>query len=145
MVLAMLRRAFVGLVLLLSLFAAGCSRTDASSPEGVADAFADAYFRKADQPKAKQFTAFGASKMLDAEIAETRALRGSDFKPADADLDVDVVRGARSTRGARVRFDYVLRFKGAPEKHADVELTKIGEDWKVVRVTLGDKAAPAAS
>ena len=145
MVLAMLARAFASLLLLIVSFATGCSRTEAGSPERVADAFADAYFREADQVKAKQFTAFGASKMLDDEIAETRGLRGSDFKPADADLNLTMVRDARSTRGERVRFDYVLRFKGAPEKHADVELSKVADEWKVVRVTVGDAPAPATS
>ena len=39
----------------------GCNRAEVGSPEAVADAFCEAYFREADQEKAKQFTAFGAT------------------------------------------------------------------------------------
>lgn len=121
----------------------GCRSVEPGSPEAVADAFADAYFGRADQERAKQFTAFGATRMLDEEIAQTRGLRGTGFTPDEANLDVSLVRGERGTRDERVRFDYTVKFQGGVEKHADVELAKVGGDWKVVRVAVGD--APSAS
>jgi len=132
----------VGLLLALS---GGCARTEPGSPEAVADAFADAYLGHADQPRARQYTAFGATKMLDEEVAATRAIRGSNFNPSDVNFDVALVRGERTSRGERVRFDYTLRFKGGVEKHADVELTKVDGEWKVVRVSVGDSPAPSGS
>ncbi len=132
-------------MLLVAVLATGCSRQEPGSPEAVADAFAEAYFARADQQRAKQFTAFGASKMLDEELAQTRAIRGADFNPNEADLDVSLVRGDRTSRGERVRFDYLMRFKGGLEKHADIELTKVESEWKVVRVSVGDAPAPASS
>jgi len=133
-------RRLVSVLVALAL-AGGCARKDPGSPEAIADAFADAYFSRADQQRAKQFTAFGASKMLEEELSQTRAVRGSDFNPSEANLDVTLVRGERTTRGERVRFDYEVRFKGGVEKHADIELTRIDGEWKVVRVGVGD--APA--
>ena len=118
--------------------AAGCAKSAAAgSPEAVADAFCEAYFVKADQQKAKQFTAFGASKMLDQEIADTRPVREQGHLPTDASLEVAVERGARSTRADRVRFDYTVRFHEGSIKHADVELTKVEGEWKVVRIGVG--------
>ena len=49
------------LFLLVGLLGLGCDRPEPGSPELVADAFVDAYFRHADQERAKQYTAFGAS------------------------------------------------------------------------------------
>ncbi|MBM4375935.1 MAG: hypothetical protein FJ095_12680 [Deltaproteobacteria bacterium] len=131
----------VGTCLLLGL-AGGCAQTEPGSPEAIADAFADAYLGRADQPRARQYTAFGASKMLDDEVAATRAIRDSNFNPSEVNLDVSLVRGERTNRGERVRFDYAVRFKGGVEKHADVELTKVDGEWKVVRVSVGDAPAP---
>jgi hypothetical protein len=122
--------------MVVALVAAGCAKSDASGPEAVADAFCDAYFVHADQLKAKQFTAFGASKMLDQEIGDVKALRDSGYNPNDASLEVSAVRGARTARDERVRFDYTIRVHDAPAKHADVELAQIKGDWKVVRVTV---------
>lgn len=112
------------------------------------DAFVDAYFRKADQEKAKQYTAFGATKMLDREIADVREVRDTGFSPGAAALGVEVERGARSKRGDRVRFDYTLRFGGQDGteqvKHADVELAQVEGSWKVVRLGVSDEPPPAA-
>jgi hypothetical protein len=124
---------------------AACRRAEPGSPEATADAFAEAYFGRADQVRAKQFTAFGASKMLDDELNETRNVRGADFTPSDANLEVKLVRGERSARGERVRFDYAVNFHGGVEKHADIELARVDGEWKVVRVTVGDAPAPASS
>ena len=116
-----------------------CNRVEPGSPEAVADAFCDAYFRQADQAKAKQFTAFGASKMLEREIADTKKLRDEGYTPSAARIEVGITRGSRSKRNERVRFDYTIRFPGvhgAAEKHADIELAKLAGEWKVVRIGL---------
>ena len=146
------RRALLSaLAALLSICALiGCGRTAQGSPEAVADAFCDAYFRQADQEKAMEFTALGATKMLQDEMVDVKALRESGYTPNDASLDVAISRGDRSERGKRVRFDYSIRFhndKGeAVTKHADIELSKINDAWKVVRIGLAKGApAPAAS
>jgi hypothetical protein len=112
----------------------------------VGDAFVDAYFRRADQEKAKQYTAFGATKMLEREIAEVKEVRDTGYMPGDAALGVEAERGARTKRGDRVRFDYLLRFRGQDGseqvKHADVELADVEGSWKVVRLGVSDEAAP---
>jgi hypothetical protein len=129
-------------------FVGGCDKPAVGSPEAVADAFVDAYFRKADQGAAKEFTALGATRMLDKEIADVAEVRGEGYNPSDAALDVAVERGARSTRGTRVRFDYKLKFQdpnGEVIKHADIELAKLDDTWKVVRISLAANAAPPAS
>ncbi len=122
-----------------------CNRSAAGSPEAVADAFADAYFGRADQAAAKPFTALGAAKMLDDEIADTRAVRDSGYTPSEANLNVKVDRGPRSSRGERVRFDYTVGYQGGVVKHADIELSQVDGGWKVVRVGVGDSPAPASS
>jgi hypothetical protein len=124
-----------------------CKRTAPGSPEAVADAFCDAYFRLADQNKAKEFTALGASRMLDREIRDVQALRAEGYTPSQARIEVSVTRGARSSRDERVRFDYTVRFRshdGVGEKHADVELAKLEGQWKVVRVGLDPSPASTA-
>jgi hypothetical protein len=129
-------------ILIALLVVTGCARNEAGgSPEAVADSFAAAYFVRADQQRAKQYTAFGATKMLDQEIAETKSLRDSGYTPSEAALDVNVTRGARSSRGERVRFDYLVRFSGGGTKHADVELARVSGEWKVVRVAVANAAA----
>jgi len=137
------------MVLALSVLAwAGCDRVEPGSPEAVADAFVDAYFRRADQVKAKEYTAFGATKLLDAEIAQVKQVRQSGYTPTDASIDVAAERGERSMRGERVRFDYVIRYKGRDgeqRKHADIELAEVQGQWKVVRIALSNNPAPAAS
>lgn len=130
---------------IVALLLGGCHKVEAGSPEAVADTFADAYFGHADQERAKQFTAFGATKMLDDEISQTRSVRSAGYTPSEANLEIKVVRGERSTRGDRVRFDYTVTFQGGVDKHADVELSKVDGDWKVVRVTVGDAPLPASS
>ncbi len=138
----------VALAFLVLLSGWGCDKPAAGSPEAVADAFVDAYFRRADQAAAKEFTALGASAMLDKELEDVAKVRADGYTPSDASLDVAVERGERSLRGKRVRFDYTLKFKdpsGEVVKHADVELTQLDDAWKVVRVGLADRAAPPAS
>ncbi len=120
----------------LALATGACAKPDASGPEAVADAFCDAYFVHADQHKAKQFSAFGASKMLDREIGDVKPLRDAGYTPSEASLEVSAVRGARSARDERVRFDYTIRVGDSAAKHADVELAKVQGDWKVVRVAV---------
>jgi hypothetical protein len=135
-------------MLVLTLWLTACGKPEAGSPEAVADQFAHAYFGLADQQKAKKFTAFGATKMLEREIAEVRDVRQDGYTPGAANIDVGFERGQRSQRGERVRFDYVIRYQdrdGAQEKHADIELALVEGAWKVVRVGLANKTAPAAS
>jgi hypothetical protein len=126
----------------------GCNSAPSGSPEAVGDAFADAYFRLADQQKAKEFTAFGATKMLEREVADVQGLRDNGYTPSEANIDVAVERGARSMRGERVRFDYLIRYKNGDAeqvKHADIELAQVEGQWKVVRLGLSDAPAPPAS
>jgi hypothetical protein len=121
---------------------AGCKDDSAASPEAVADAFCEAYFRQANQEKAKEYTAFGATKMLDQEIADVRALRESGYTPSEAENEVGVSRGERTQRDERVRFDYTLRYRGptgVAVKHADIELAKVHGEWKVVRIGVASE------
>jgi len=127
----------VAAALLLSGLATGC--TDKSAPEYIADQFVDAYFRRMDQQAARQFTALGATDMLDRELELTRAVRGQGYTQEEATGQVACRRKARATRGERVRFDYEIDIKrDDSEEHrsADVELTKIQAVWKVVRVDV---------
>jgi hypothetical protein len=135
----------VAMALALLCLVVACDKAEAGSPEAVADAFCDAYFREADQAKAKQFTAFGATRMLDQEIEDVKGVRESGYDARDAQLDVAIRRGERTNRGERVRFDYVLRYEdraGEVLKHADVELARVHEEWKVVRVGLSKQDSP---
>ena len=119
------------------LVAIGCS--NAGSPEAVADAFADAYFRRMDQEKAKEFTALGASAMLDEELRSVAEIRKDGYSPADESSDVTIRRGEPAPRDQRVRVPYEIVIKsegGETIKDADIELTKINGAWKVVRVGL---------
>jgi hypothetical protein len=132
----------LGWVLLLVVSWSGCNRVEPGSPEAVADAFCDAYFRKADQVAAKRFTALGVSRLLDREIRDTKSLRADGYGPADAKIEVGIARGPRSKRNDRIRFLYTIRHPtvaGAGEKKADVELAKIAGEWKVVRLNLERK------
>lgn len=118
----------------------GCKQDSPGSPEAIADAFAQAYFVEANQEKAKEYTAFGATKMLDQEIADVGPLRESGYTPNAASLNVSAKRGDRSMRGKRVRFDYVIRYRSADgserRKHADIELADVEGAWRVVRLGL---------
>ena len=123
------------------LFSGGC--TDKAAPEYVADQFVDAYFRRMDQQGARQFTALGATEMLDKELDLVRSVRAEGYTPDEAAAQVVVRRTARSTRGERVRFDYQITIKHEEsEEHrtADIELSKIQTVWKVVRVDVKPKA-----
>jgi hypothetical protein len=117
----------------------GLACTDKGAPEYVADQFVDAYFRRMDQQAALQFTALGATEMLDRELDLTRAVRGQGYTQDEASGQVVYRRKSRATRGERVRFDYEIDIKrDDSEEHraADVELAKIQSAWKVVRVDV---------
>ena len=124
------------LVLALSTALSGCARQGA--PEQVADAFVEAYFRHADQEKAKEYTALGATEMLDQELREVAPLRKDGYTPAEAGGgEVEVHRGEPAKRDERIRFPYEIKLKngGATAlRDADVELANIRGTWKVVRV-----------
>ncbi len=128
----------MSLALALSPVALGCTRQGA--PEQVADAFVDAYFRRADQEKAKEYTALGATAMLDGELAAVTQLRKDGYTPSEAGGgDVRVHRGESSKREQRIRFPYEITVKNSGTetvRDADVELASIGGAWKVVRVGL---------
>jgi hypothetical protein len=127
-----------GLSLLLA--ASGCAKT--GSPEQVADSFVDAYFRRADQERAKDFTALGATQMLEQELAAVAALRKEGYGPEQANVDISVHRGATTSREQRVRIPYeivVHEQSGDAVRDADIELTQIQGAWKVVRVGLSHR------
>lgn len=122
----------------------GCAEEGA--PEQVADAFAEAYFRRMDQEGAKAFTALGASTMLDTELAEVAALRKDGYTPAVAGAEVRIQRGERGARDHRVRFPYEITIVNdgvSTRKVADIELTQIEGAWKVVRIGLDHAPTPA--
>jgi hypothetical protein len=132
--------AWLGLAALAGLAAGGC--TDKAAPEYVADQFVDAYFRRMDQQGARQFTALGATEMLDKELDLVRSVRAQGYTPEEAAAQVVVRRTSRSTRGERVRFDYEITIKheeSDEHRAADIELSKIQAAWKVVRVDVKPK------
>ena len=133
-----LRALRTALVVLLAAAMIACSK--GTGPEQVADAFVDAYFRQMDQEKAKEYTALGATKMLDDELREVGPLRKEGYTPSEAaGAEVDIRRGEITQRDQRVRVEYEITLKadGAQQaKVADVELTQIQGAWKVVRVGL---------
>ncbi len=131
-------RPLVALALAVTIAFAGCAKRGA--PEEVADAFVDAYFMRADQEKAKEYTALGATEMLEKELKEVAQLRRDGYTPNEAGGgDVKVHRGESSPRDQRIRFPYeiVVRSEGKETiRAADVELANIRGAWKVVRVGL---------
>jgi hypothetical protein len=131
-------RVALSLVLALTFCSFGCA--ERGSPEAVADAFAEAYFRRMDQEKAKEYTALGASEMLDKELRDVYQIRKDGYNPIEARSSVEVLRGAPSRREQRIRFPYEITIKGegaAPSiRDADIELAQIQGAWKVVRVGL---------
>jgi hypothetical protein len=120
----------------------GCKKKDGA--EQVADAFAEAYFQHADQEKAKEYTALGATQMLVDELREVEKLRKDGYTPSEAALgDIRVSRGPSTTREQRIRFPYevTVRTEGVETvRDADVELAQIQGAWKVVRVGVKQRA-----
>jgi len=139
-------RTFLALVLALIVPLSGCA--ESGSPEQVADAFAEAYFRRMDQEKAKEYTALGATAMLDKELRDVAQIRKEGYTPAEAHGDVTVRRGEPIKRDQRIRvpFEIVIRSEGAETiRDADIELTHIQGAWKVVRVGLTTREPSAAT
>lgn len=123
----------------------GCSQE--GSPERVADAFAQAYFNEMNQEKAKEYTALGATAMLDKELADVAEVRRGGYTAADARESVSLKRGEASKREHRIRFPYeVIVRSGDAEtvRDADVELSQIQGTWKVVRVGISARDKPPA-
>lgn len=127
-----------------SLALAGCGKRQVeNTPEGVADAFVDAYFRQMDQQRAKEFTALGATRMLETELKEVQEVRKDGYSPGS--VGVSVRRGEPSPREQRVRIPYEIEVQtedGKRTSDADVELTKIDGAWKVVRVGVTAREPP---
>ncbi len=101
-----------------------------------------------DQEKAKEYTALGATAMLEKELSDVAQIRKDGYTPAEASATVILRRGASSQREQRLRFPYevVIRSEGAETvRDADVELTRIAGEWKVVRVGLAGRDADATS
>ena len=124
-------------------FAPGCKKAAPTTAEEVADAFVEAYFRQMDQQRAKEFTALGATKMLETELKEVQEVRKDGYEPAS--VSVVVHRGEPAPRDERIRIPYEINIQtdsGPVVRDADVELTRIEGAWKVVRV--GVKARDAA-
>jgi hypothetical protein len=125
-------------VLGLALLVAGCEKK--GSPEAVADAFVDAYFLHMDQERAKEFTALGATEMMDKELKDVAQIRKDGYEASDAAPEMSVRRGTSVPRDQRVRVPYEIHIKSgtSPEvvRDADVELSKIDGTWKVVRLGL---------
>ena len=128
-----------GFALMLTL--AACQKQ--GSPEQVADAFVDAYFRRADQEKAKEYTALGATEMLDAELRSVAQIRKDGYTPQEASgAEVVVRRGEVTRREHRIRIQYEIVVKvdgGESVRNADVELTSLQGTWKVVRVGMKNR------
>jgi transcriptional accessory protein Tex/SPT6 len=114
----------------------GCGKQ--GTPEAVADAFVEAYFVQVDQEKAKEFTALGATKMLEEELREVAQVRKEVYELTEARGSVTVHRGEPVTREQRIRFPYQIKVSAdgteTIQKEADVELSQIQGGWKVVRV-----------
>lgn len=128
--------------LALTLALGGCTRKEGA--EQVADAFTEAYFQHADQEKAKEYTALGATLMLDDELRAVEKIRKDGYTPSEAALgDIRVRRGEATTRDQRIRFPYevTVRSEGVETvRDADVELTQMQGKWKVVRVGVKQRA-----
>lgn len=130
--------AFLALFIVLT----GCSKD--GSPEQVADAFADAYFRQMNQDKAKEYTALGATAMLDKELKDVEEIRKGGYTPDQAEPNVSLRRGDSAKRDQRVRVPYevIVRGNGGETiRDADIELAQIQGVWKVVRVGLKSREA----
>jgi len=126
--------------LALSIALTGCSKD--GSPEQVADAFAEAYFSQMNQEKAKEYTALGATAMLDKELRDVEEIRKGGYTPDQAEHNVSLRRGETSKREQRVRVPYevIIRANGEETiRDADIELAQIQGAWKVVRVGLASR------
>ncbi len=134
-------RSVAAVTVAFSIALTGCAKQGA--PEQVADAFADAYFGHADQEKAKEYTALGATEMLERELRDVAQLRSDGYTAREAGSgNVKVHRGQPTTRGQRIRFPYeiVVRSESAETvREADVELANIHGSWKVVRVGFAQR------
>jgi len=139
------RSGLKGALLALALLGAlvgGCKRTPDNTPEGVADSFVDAYFRRMDQERAKEFTALGASRMLDQELKEVQEVRKDGYEPGS--VAVNVRRGQPAPRDERIRIPYEIEVEtegGKQLRDADIELTRIDGAWKVVRIGVTHRDA----
>jgi hypothetical protein len=124
--------------------AAGCGKRQVeNTPESVADAFVEAYFRQMDQQRAKEFTALGATRMLETELKEVQEVRKDGYSPGS--VNVVVRRGEPAPREQRVRIPYEIEVQtedGKRTSDADIELTRIEGAWKVVRVGVASRDAP---
>src|SRR5262249_37656085 len=99
----------------------GC--TGKAAPGNIADQFVDAFFRRMDQQAARQFTALGATEMLDRELELTRAVRGEGYTQEEASGQVSCRRTGRGSRGERVRFDYAIEIRqGDSEEHRTADV-----------------------
>lgn len=129
---------------LAGLAAAGCGKRQVeNTPESVADAFVEAYFRQMDQQRAKEFTALGATRMLETELKEVQEVRKDGYSPGS--VAVTVHRGEPSPREQRIRIPYQIEVQmedGKRTSDADIELTKIDGAWKVVRVGVTAREPP---
>jgi hypothetical protein len=118
----------------------GCNRTAENTPESVADSFVDAYFRQMDQERAKAFTALGATRMLEQELREVQEVRKDGYEPGS--VAVSAHRGESAPRDERIRIPYEIEIQteaGKQLRDADVELTRIEGQWKVVRVGVAHR------
>jgi len=121
---------------LLAVAAAGCKKPE-NTPERVADSFVEAYFRQMDQQRAKEFTALGATRMLESELKDVEEVRKGGYEPGS--VSVAVRRGEPAPRDERIRIPYEIEIEteaGKQVRDADVELTQIDGLWKVVRVGI---------
>lgn len=137
-------RSFYAAFLALFIALAGCSKD--GSPEQVADAFAEAYFSQMNQEKAKEYTALGATAMLDKELRDVEEIRKGGYTPDQAEANVSIRRGDISKREQRVRVPYevIVRGNGTETvRDADIELAQIQGVWKVVRVGLKSRETAA--
>ncbi len=137
------RAAAFALLLALAV-APGCKKAAPTTPEGVADSFVEAYFRQMDQQRAKEFTALGATRMLDAELKDVQDIRKDGYAPGS--VEVAVHRGEPVPREERIRIPYEIEIAteaGKQVRDADIELSRIDGAWKVVRVGVKPRdAAP---
>jgi hypothetical protein len=136
------RTAAIAALMLALAGAPGCNKLK-TTPEAVADAFVEAYFQQMDQQRAKEFTALGATKMLDAELKSVEEIRKDGYSPGS--VPVSVHRGEPAPRDERIRIPYEIEIEtdGAKQvRDADIELARIDGQWKVVRIGITQRDAP---